>query len=119
VPRILLDENIPRSIADWLVKKGYTVARTSDIGLRGKSDTALIRFSQTESMIIVTLDEDFIKLHRQFKKPFGAIVVRTHPATPSKVERLLRNLLSNVKIEKYTKDLLIITDAEIRIESST
>jgi predicted nuclease of predicted toxin-antitoxin system len=37
-------------------------------------------------MVIVTLDEDFVRLYRRLDHPLCAIVVRTHPPTPSKVQ---------------------------------
>ncbi len=117
MPRIPADENIPNSVAEWLRKQGYTVVRTSDIGLKGKPDSALIKASQTEGWVILTLDYDFIGLHRQAKKPFGAIVVRTHPPTPDRVKVMLGRLLLSVRIEEHSKDLLVVTEREVRVES--
>lgn len=117
MPRFLTDENIPRSIAEWLRDKGYDTTRASEVNLRGASDSTLIKWSQREDRIILSLDEDFIRLHRQLKKPFGVIVIRTHPPTPDKIKYLLTRLFSKVEIEKHSKELLMVTDREIRIES--
>ncbi len=117
MPRLLADENIPKSIVDWLREKGYDAKRTSEEGLRGATDSTLIRWSQKEERIILTLDEDFIRLHRQLKKPFGAIVIRTHPPTSEKIKDLLKHLFSKVEVEKHAKELIIVTEREIRIES--
>ncbi len=115
--RLVADENIPKSVVDWLLEKGYDATRSSEEGLRGATDSTLIRWAGKEGRTVLTLDEDFIMLHRQTKKPFNAIVIRTHPPTSERIKDLLTHLFSKVDVEKYTKELIIITDREIRIES--
>lgn len=117
LPRLITDENVPASITEWLRAKGYDVRRTVEVVHRGAADATIIRYSQREGRIIVTLDHDFIRLYRQLGKPFGAIVIKAHPPTPSRIKELLTHLFSKVDVEKHSDELTIVTYREIRIET--
>lgn len=114
--RFLADENVPRSVTNWLKENGHNVTRVQDVGLSGASDVAVAKRAMENGMIVITLDEDFVGL-RQMGTRLGTIVIKTHPATPERVKDLLSTLLSKVQVEKHDKDLLLVTDKEIRIES--
>jgi len=118
LPRIVTDENIPASITDWLRTIGHDVKEAGEVLHRGASDATIVRYSRREDRIILTLDQDFIRLYRQLSKPFGAMVIRAHPPTPSRIKVLLERLFSNVHIEKHSDELIIVNDKEIRIETS-
>lgn len=100
-----------------MIIRGYDTVRTSDVGLGGELDSSLIRWSQGKGVIILTLDEDFIRLRRAAKKQFSVIVIRTHPPTPDKIKELLDQLFSKVNMEEHVTDLIIVTDREVKIES--
>jgi predicted nuclease of predicted toxin-antitoxin system len=117
MPRFITDENIPSSINSWLRAKGYDVVRTVEAIHAGANDMSIIEFAQKNSMVIVTLDEDFVRLYRRIDHPLCAIVVRTHPPTPGKVQERLSSLFLEVEIEKYVDALIVVTDNDIRIDN--
>ena len=101
---ILADENIPKSVISWFRERGYDVISATDVGLKGATDSALFKHALKNELIILTLDEDFVGL-----------VVRTHPATPERIKRLLSSSLSEFQINKHSKELIVITEQGIRI----
>ena len=115
--RFIIDENIPRSVATRLRELGHDVETVTEAVRPGATDVAVIRRSRRGRCFIVTLDADFITLHRQFSEPFGAIVFRTSPPTPSRIKERMEQLLANLKIEEHRNELIVVTDTEIRVET--
>ncbi len=112
---ILADENIPKSVISWFRERGYDIISATDVGLKGATDSALFKHALKNELIILTLDEDFVGLYRQMSRRVGVIVVRTHPATPERIKRLLSSSLSEFQINKHSKELIVITEQGIRI----
>ena len=115
--RFLTDENIPKSLTTHLRELGHDVETTAEAIRLGATDVAVIRRSRRARRFIITLDTDFIILHRQFPEPFGAVVIRTSPSTPTRVKERIDQLLANLDIEKHSNDLIVVTDTEIRVET--
>lgn len=115
--RFLADENIPHSVIRWLKSRGYDTGRTTDAPGAGASDLAIVGHARRSKRLILTLDQDFVRLHRQSKRPFGVIVIRIHPPTSSEVEGALNRLLAATDLAKHGGSLILVSDAEIRIET--
>jgi predicted nuclease of predicted toxin-antitoxin system len=62
VLRFHLDENVDPAIAHGLRNRGVDVTTSDDQGLNSADDDAHLRFGQAEGRVIVTHDEDFLKL---------------------------------------------------------
>lgn len=116
--RFIIDENIPSSINKWLRTTGHEVIEAVEAIHAGASDLEIIAYAERNAALIVTLDQDFVRLYRRDRNGFGVIVIRTHPPTPSKVKELLSLLLSKVDIDTHSNELIFVTDTEIHIESS-
>lgn len=115
--RFLADENIPKSVVVWLNEQGYDTVRAQDKDLAGAKDSELASWSIENDSMILTIDEDFVRLRKQ-NKSLGVILIRTHPPKADKINQLLSALLPKIRLDKHMKDLLIISDRGIRIESS-
>ena len=113
----MTDENIPNSVTTHLRELGHDVEMTAKAIRPGATDVAVTRRSRRERRFIVTLDADYITLHRQLSEPFGAIVIRTSPLTPSRIREHLEQLLANLNIEEHPNELIVVTDTEIRVET--
>lgn len=53
---ILLDQNIPVSVADWLrsQRPSWNVRHVNELGFQGKPDDFLYRWAQGNSAIVIT-----------------------------------------------------------------
>lgn len=60
--RFHLDENVDPAIAHGLRNRGIDVTTSGEIGLLSADDDVHLRVGQTEGRVIVTHDEDFLKL---------------------------------------------------------
>jgi predicted nuclease of predicted toxin-antitoxin system len=94
---VVLDENIPPAVADYLRRKrpDWTVRHVRDIGLRGASDQAVFDWAQKNKSIVITFDEDFADA-RMFPAGThaGVIRLRVWPTTVEAAEAGLDRLLS-------------------------
>lgn len=57
--RILLDQNVPKPVADWLRNRqpDWNIHHVNELGFEGKPDVFLYRWAQENKAIIVTYDE--------------------------------------------------------------
>lgn len=58
---LLLDENVPVIIADWLESEGHDLLLASDLGA-GELDTHWLEMAERDQRLIVTADKDFGEL---------------------------------------------------------
>ena len=116
--RFITDENIPKTVTLRLTALGHDVETTVEAVGPGASDSSLIKYSRQSHRFILTLDKDFIALHRLLAYPFGVMVIRISPPTPSRVKARVEQLLANLDIERRANELIIVTETEITIEPS-
>jgi len=60
--RFHLDEHVDPAIATALRRAGIDVTTTNEAGLRTKDDEAHLQFALAESRVIVTRDQDFLRV---------------------------------------------------------
>ncbi len=60
--RFHLDEHVDPAIANALRRVGIDVTTTVEAGLRTQNDQAHLRFARDEGRVIVTRDQDFLRL---------------------------------------------------------
>lgn len=63
--RFHLDENVDPVIAAALRRYGIDVTTTVEIGLRTADDQTQLAFAKRENRVIVTHDDDFLRLAKQ------------------------------------------------------
>ena len=113
--RLLLDENLPKSLWKALRAAGYPTARLVDEGLRGRPDSVI--FSQVRSRAtIITRDKDFLKTE-QFPIPHsGIIVVRLPNSTPvAEVVREVLNAMATLKERDLTNKVFVVEPGQVRL----
>jgi predicted nuclease of predicted toxin-antitoxin system len=63
--RFHLDKHIDPAIANGLRRRGIDVTTTADVGLQGTTDEEHLAFARAERRIIVTHDDDYLRLHQR------------------------------------------------------
>ena len=61
--RFHLDENVALTVAVGLRLRGIDVTTTNDAGLAGAGDRAQLSFATDSGRVMVTRDDDFLRLH--------------------------------------------------------
>jgi predicted nuclease of predicted toxin-antitoxin system len=60
--RFHLNEHVDPAIAAALRRAGIDVTTTNEVGLRARDDLTHLRFAHLERRVIVTRDQDFLRL---------------------------------------------------------
>jgi predicted nuclease of predicted toxin-antitoxin system len=117
---VLVDQNIPRSVAAWLAKKrvSWEVYHTSDADLDGAPDSEIFEWAQERDAIILTFDEDFAD-QRVFPlgEHAGVIRLRVWPTTVEETQSALTRLLEAVDDSELRDALVIVGRTNIRVRS--
>ncbi len=61
--RFYTDEHIPKAVIRGLRQRGVDVLTVSDANLLGASDKEHLQRAQAETRVLVTQDEDYLRLH--------------------------------------------------------
>lgn len=62
---LVVDENLPRRLADWLRANGHAAVHVSEIGLMGQPDDVIWDAALGRGACVVTRDGDFIRICRE------------------------------------------------------
>jgi predicted nuclease of predicted toxin-antitoxin system len=118
--RLLLDQNIPRSVRNWLTDRtpSWTIHHTSDVGLEGATDASIFEWAQEREAVVVTFDEDLAD-QRSFPvgDHAGVIRLRVWPTTAEETRRALQRLFDEVPASEIQGALVIVDRTKIRIRT--
>jgi Domain of unknown function (DUF5615) len=110
---ILVDENLPRSLAPQIAELGFIVQDVRDIGLRGQPDTEVMATATATDSIIITKDRGFTNVETWDDNfTAGVIFINLPDDTPaSSVNAKIMELLA----QRLPVSLLgAITSVELR-----
>jgi len=75
VSHFLIDENVPRSVYEFLEARGHKVSLVKEVLMEGTPDPVVAQIASDQQSIIVTWNiKDFKKERKKFK--FGILVFR-------------------------------------------
>jgi len=118
VLRILLDQNIPQAISDWLRGKlpEWEVWHVNELGFQGRPDEFLYLWAQKSNAIIVTYDEDFADSRfYPLGHHHGVIRLRVWPTTTEQTQNAIERLIIDFPPSRWCDCLIIIDNQKIRI----
>lgn len=114
-PRLLLDENIGRIVAEFLRSQSYNVLSILE-SFPGAEDKRILEISVKEDRIFITLDKDIGKLvYLYSQKHVGIIFLRLKKESVENIIKLLLpalNKYSNKLKGKFTT----VSEGKIRIK---
>ena len=115
---VLLDQNVPRSICQWLRHEhpGWRVWHAVEVGLAGKSDRQVYEWAQAAQSLIVTFDEDFAD-QRAFPvgQHYGVVRLRVWPTTIEMTQFALGRLFEEFTEAELRGGLAIVDRTHIRM----
>jgi predicted nuclease of predicted toxin-antitoxin system len=101
---LLIDENMPRSLAGELSTLGFNAQDARDIGLPGRPDEEILRTAATMDAIIITRDRGFT-YEKNWPLDFtaGVIFVNLPDDTPASV---IKAKVMNLLTQRLPESLL-------------
>lgn len=116
--KILIDQNIPKRVMDWLKGKGFEIVTLADANLRGAVDKKLALFAMQNNMTVLTQDVDFAKMyHTLYKHKLSVILVNTREGTAQSIIQALDKAQLRLNLKNVQNQLVIVTKRRIRIVS--
>jgi len=111
--KLLLDENVPPSVALELGRSNHDVIHVRDAGMLGRTDLEVKEFVLIESHCIVTLDSDFADIRNYPPGSHaGIIVLKLKYASSENVAKVLLGLLPKLLDIAIETGVLVITNGE-------
>ena len=87
--RFHLNEHVDPAVATALRRAGIDTTTTIEAGLRTKDDLAHLEFAQTERRVIVTRDQDFLRLARERPAHSGIVFYTARQSLREIIEGLI------------------------------
>ena len=113
---ILVDENVPNNVREWLKKKGFEIVNVSETSLKRAKGYAIAEYAAKNNLTILTLDTDFAQIYHTLKKgTLSVIVIKANPATAFNILETLITAYKKVDLHEAENKLIIITKKRIRI----
>lgn len=76
--KFILDAQLPKKLADFLVWKGYDAIHTLDLALKNRTtDSQINQITMDESRVLISKDLDFIESLLISDKPYKLIYLTT------------------------------------------
>ena len=60
--RLIVDQQLPPVLADWLQRQGLDAVHVRDLGLKAAPDAAIWTEAQRDNAVVISRDEDFVAL---------------------------------------------------------
>lgn len=115
--KFLLDANIPYS-AKEIFNERYQVFHVRDLKLESAADDEIIDWAKRNKSVLITRDLDFANiLNYPPQKHSGIVVLRIpHYYSSKEIKKVLKEFISEIKLDKLFKTLVIVEDGRIRIK---
>ncbi len=94
--RLLADENVPHLVVEYICSRGHDAIWIGDEA-PGISDREVLSLATTEKRTLITFDTDFGELvfRLGFGAPFGVILFRLPPDSPSSIAQTVVEVLES------------------------
>lgn len=114
--RFLVDENLPRMLAQRLLAEGYAAEDARDVGLRHQHDSVVFAYAQAHDETIITLDKGIGNIQRYPAPHAGIVAVRVPDriSLARKVEIIVAGLAS-LAGHSLASAVVIIEPGRVRI----
>lgn len=105
--RFLVDTNLPKRLAWWIVGKGHQAEHVLHLGLAQAGDEVLWKRAEETGAVIVSKDEDFVDRVRLSASGPAVLWLRTGNGTTTDLLTLLEPLWPAIETRLATNDRLV------------
>ena len=115
--RLIVDEDLPRSLFRDLLAAGFDTVDVRDVGLRGQSDEAVFDYAVRERRAVLTADVGFGNVLRfPLGKHAGIIVARfSNNISSQQLSDAIVKALALLAEDDVFGNVIIVTSGNIRI----
>ena len=116
--KFLADENISKSLTNFLRKEGYDIKDVKEEKLFGIADDKILELAKKEDRIILTHDKEFAGVLNNPLEFKGIVFIRYSNQSPGNVIRKFRLDLERIK-NKIKDSVIVLYDKYINIYEGT
>jgi predicted nuclease of predicted toxin-antitoxin system len=114
--KLLLDQGLPRSAVNLLVKEGIDSIHVADLGMSSAEDWQILEQARKDGMIVVTLDADFHSLLALTAANSPSVIrIRIERLRAQALTDLLTTIINTCRDELKQGSALSIESNRIRI----
>jgi predicted nuclease of predicted toxin-antitoxin system len=118
--KLLLDENVPAAIGDYLRNISFDVVHAKDIGMLGSSDDQIMAAARCEERTLITFDKHFADIALYPPDSHWEVIrIRIHPPTVDKVTETLAYFLKQFDLSSIRGTLIILESNGFRIRRAS
>jgi len=105
--KFLIDAQLPRRMADWLIKAGFDAIHTLELPEGNRtSDARIAALSTEQNRILITKDSDFVNEHILNGQPAKLLFVSTGNINNRDLHLLLSHFLTQIHREFQSNSFL-------------
>ena len=114
--RMIVNENIARSVIDQLRHRGHDVLSVKE-EMRGEGDEEILARAEAEQRIVVTCDKDFGELAFRVQRPAtcGIVLLRLSGSDPDADNRRILDILDSRT--DWAGNFSVVTDDRVRMRA--
>lgn len=115
--KLLLDQGLPRGVANLLRERGWDVQHVSERGMSRTEVATILRVARLENRVVVTLDADFHALLALAgaNKP-SVVRIRMQGLKAEKATALIARVLDLTGEELAHGAMVTVSDGKIRVK---
>ena len=114
--KILVDEDLPKSLSKFLRGKGFDVWDIREVGLRGASDEQVLEFAISKKALIITGDIGFGSIRRFTGYHYGIFVGRIPRELPvNKQIQIIWSCLEKLLEQDLKNKIIVCEPGRVRI----
>ena len=87
--RFYADEHIPKAVIRGLRQRGVDILGVADDALMGATDIAHVRYARDSSRVIVTQDDDFLRIAAAGEPHAGIVYASQHTSVSALIHGLV------------------------------
>ncbi|MCA9170912.1 MAG: DUF5615 family PIN-like protein [Planctomycetales bacterium] len=106
--RFHLDESMPNAVADGLRRRGIDVTTSSEARLLGTSDDEQLGFAKREDRVLVTRDQDFLRLNSSGVAHAGIVYWTERQRNTGQLVGALATLMLEVAVDDIRGQVLFL-----------
>lgn len=116
----LIDEDLPRNLAELLRARGHNAQDVRDVELRGQPDSRIFAYALENELALITADIEFAHIHRYPPGTHHGIVLLRFPneAHADVLRHVTVTALSLLDAKEISGNIVVVEPGQIRIHGS-
>ncbi len=108
--KFLIDAQLPRSLKQLFISKGYDCIHTLDLPLQNDTPDRIINYiSVTEQRIVITKDSDFLDSFILKQEPYKLILVKLGNTSKNDLLKFFADKFDEIIEKIKTEQMILLT----------